>query len=40
MDEPAEQAEIFQFELLKKMDKLIESFEKVNKSLEKLAEKK
>jgi|GEM_PF-1634210 len=34
MEEPAEQLEMFQYELLKKMDKLIEAIEKVNTNLE------
>ena len=34
MEEPAEQLEMFQYELLKKMDKLIEDIEKVNTNLE------
>lgn len=39
MEEPAEQMEIFQFELLKRMDKLVEIMEKINKSLDELKKK-
>ena len=34
MGEPAEQLEMFQYDLLKKMDKLIEAIEKINTNLE------
>jgi len=39
MGEPAEQMEIFQFELLKKMDKLLKILEDINSNLEHLKKK-
>jgi len=39
MDEPAEQAEIFQYELLKIMKKINETMDKMEKHLEELSKK-
>jgi len=40
MDEPAEQLEIFQYELIKLLKKMNKNLEEINNHLEKLSSKK